>query len=365
MRKIRMKCLIIAVSVAFSYIYSLGYAAEKKSIHEVQLLEELKAQLDLQIERLDSVVQAIPQQPPQVENFHQAIRWQEQAIDREIQNHTVIKNLAAERQKLLRQVPKLTPYAQQLEQLDQRLEVLLDQELGLLRGQLVNFEDASMAYQRRDLTALQRASQRQQILRAQYNNLVRQVLKVLRRQKKLLKDVDLRLEQEARNLRTRIQPQLYRGSGQIVKSFKPIEVPFPRPRPNDLKKSSVIRPNDRPSFRLPELPVIPEWIKAARKQVTKEVKKTPSKAGELVITAVGGEPYLKVFKIGVHLKDEAISSIQKAVDLSRRGFPEPESTEFLESLGWGQFRRFVEDWTGVPAAEAQTVKTSIFGSSGE
>ena len=155
-------------------------------------------------------------------------------------------------------------------------------------------------------------------------------------------DLAIELDQEADRLCDRIKAQLDKDRRPIVKSLKPIEVPVPWLGPNEFKKSPVISAEDSPLIRLPELPEIPEWVR-------KEAGKIPSEMGELAITAVGGEDYLKVLKIGVHLKDEAIRQMDKFMDLAWRGFPEEEASAFESEQLRHPHEIAVEDLTDFPA----------------
>jgi hypothetical protein len=85
--------------------------------------------------------------------------------------------------------------------------------------------------------------------------------------------------------------------------------------------------------------------------IGKNIKEAPSKFGEMVIAAVGADSYLSVVKLNKGLREEAERSINKAVDLGRRGWPEEETREFVNGAETRNMKIFIDNMSSIPTPE--------------
>lgn len=90
--------------------------------------------------------------------------------------------------------------------------------------------------------------------------------------------------------------------------------------------------------------------------IGKSLKEVPQKIGEFVMTYVGGragvdhsDEYLTILNINKGLADDATSQVQTAVRLIGSHYPEPQTTEFLNSSSNRGLRVLVSSLSEVPS----------------
>lgn len=90
--------------------------------------------------------------------------------------------------------------------------------------------------------------------------------------------------------------------------------------------------------------------------IGKCIKDIPAKVGEFILTYAGrrvgisdAEDYLSIIKLNKGLADDATSQMQSALNIIQRGYPEPETNEFLNSSQNRGLRVFVDSMSDVPS----------------
>jgi len=82
--------------------------------------------------------------------------------------------------------------------------------------------------------------------------------------------------------------------------------------------------------------------------IGKNIKEAPAKFGEAVVSALGYERQLGVLKIAKGLSDEAGRSMQNAVDLIGRGYPEAETIDQIKGSESRAMRIYVDSFSSIP-----------------
>jgi tetratricopeptide (TPR) repeat protein len=93
--------------------------------------------------------------------------------------------------------------------------------------------------------------------------------------------------------------------------------------------------------------------------VGKNIKEAPAKFGEAVISALGYERQLGVLKIAKGLSDEAGRSMQNAVDLIGRGYPEAETMEQIKGSESRALKIYVDSFSNVPLPPSEEEKQEM------
>jgi hypothetical protein len=147
-----------------------------------------------------------------------------------------------------------------------------------------------------------------------------------------------RQRQEAEGRRT--------GFGPYIRT---VHVPLPKPSEMNFQREAEIS-----SRRSPVITLSPGTY-AVLGSIGKTLKDVPQKIGEAVLTYAGGragvansEEYLSILNVNKGMADDAVSQMQTAVRLMGRGYPEPETTEFLNSSSSRGLRVLVSNLSDVP-----------------
>jgi len=93
--------------------------------------------------------------------------------------------------------------------------------------------------------------------------------------------------------------------------------------------------------------------------ICKGIKKVPQKLGETVITALGGGSQLGVIKIAKGLSDEAGRSMQSAVDLIGRGYPEAETVDLIKGSESRAMKIYIDSFSSVPMPPSEEEKQEM------
>ncbi|MBN2132492.1 MAG: hypothetical protein JW741_23520 [Sedimentisphaerales bacterium] len=82
--------------------------------------------------------------------------------------------------------------------------------------------------------------------------------------------------------------------------------------------------------------------------VGKNIKEAPLKLGEAVITALGGGSQLGIIKLAKGLSDEAGRSMQSAVDIIGRGYPEDEAAQLIKGSESRAMKICIDSFSSIP-----------------
>lgn len=93
--------------------------------------------------------------------------------------------------------------------------------------------------------------------------------------------------------------------------------------------------------------------------VGRNIKEAPAKFGEAVISALGYERQLGVLKIAKGLSDEAGRSMQNAVDLIGRGYPEAETVEQIKGAESRAMKIYVDSFSSIPTPPSEEEKQEM------
>lgn len=107
---------------------------------------------------------------------------------------------------------------------------------------------------------------------------------------------------------------------------------------------------DRDSSPILELP--PEMYQIIG-LIGRNIKEAPQKLGEAVVTALGGGSQLGIIKIAKGLSDEAGRSMQSAVDLIGRGYPEAETADLIRGSESRALRISIDSFSPIPTPLSQ------------
>ena len=129
--------------------------------------------------------------------------------------------------------------------------------------------------------------------------------------------------------------------------IRTIKVPVPPPSTIEWCRASMMEEDEPPAMRL--------WLSpeaaALLGLVAKSIREAPLKLGETLLSALGAGPYLSVLKLGKGLSDETQQSLDKAMDLMRRGYPEEETREFVNGSEQRILRVYVNSMSDIPLPE--------------
>ncbi|MCF7974542.1 MAG: hypothetical protein K9N55_12045, partial [Phycisphaerae bacterium] len=126
-------------------------------------------------------------------------------------------------------------------------------------------------------------------------------------------------------------------SGQTLGQF---HMPLPPSFP--MSTSPTLDRDASPLIELP--PLVYQVIGLAGQNI----KEAPLKLGEAVITALGYGSQLSVIKITKGLSDEAGRSMQNAVDLIGRGYPEAETVNQIKGSEFRAMKIYVDSFSSLP-----------------
>ncbi|NLI00406.1 MAG: hypothetical protein GX446_13050 [Chthonomonadales bacterium] len=129
--------------------------------------------------------------------------------------------------------------------------------------------------------------------------------------------------------------------------IRTIKVPVPPPSTIEWCRASMMEEDEPPAMRL--------WLSpeaaALLGLVAKSIREAPLKLGETLLSALGAGPYLSVLKLGKGLSDETQQSLDKAMDLMRRGYPEEETREFVNGSEQRILRVYVNSMSDIALPE--------------
>jgi hypothetical protein len=130
-------------------------------------------------------------------------------------------------------------------------------------------------------------------------------------------------------------------------TVRTVAVPLPRVDPSMCNRSAVI---DKTASPLANFTLSP--TAAAMLGVLGEnIRDVPTKLGEKVIAVLGLENHYNVLKLAKGLSDEVEQSVNKAVDLIGRGYPEPETSEFVKGSEGRVLKVYVKSMSDIPLPE--------------
>jgi hypothetical protein len=163
------------------------------------------------------------------------------------------------------------------------------------------------------------------------------------RQEAARQDAARRQEAERRRQETESRRT---GFGPYIRT---VHVPLPEPSTMSFSRDAEIS-----SRRSPIITLSPGTY-AVLGSIGKTLKDVPQKIGEAVMTYAGGragvsnsDEYLAVLNVNKGLADDAVSQMQTAVRLIGRGYPEPETSNFLNSSSSRGLRVLVSSLSDVP-----------------
>lgn len=87
--------------------------------------------------------------------------------------------------------------------------------------------------------------------------------------------------------------------------------------------------------------------------IGKNIKEAPAKFGETVVSALGYGSQLGILKVAKGLSNEAGRSMQSAVDLIGRGYPEAETRKQIEGAESRAMKIYIESFTDIPMPPSQ------------
>jgi len=93
--------------------------------------------------------------------------------------------------------------------------------------------------------------------------------------------------------------------------------------------------------------------------IGKNIKEAPAKFGEAVISALGYERQLGVLKIAQGLSDEAGRSMQNAVDLIGRGYPEAETMDQIKGSESRALKIYIGSFSNIPLPPSEEEKQEM------
>jgi hypothetical protein len=125
------------------------------------------------------------------------------------------------------------------------------------------------------------------------------------------------------------------------------QVCVPVPPSFPLNSATAIERDSPPVMELP--PTVYQIIGL----IGQGIKKVPQKLGETVITALGGGSELGVIKVAKGLSDEAGRSMQSAVDLIGRGYPEAETINQIKGSEFRAMKVCVSSFSSVPVPPSE------------
>ena len=120
----------------------------------------------------------------------------------------------------------------------------------------------------------------------------------------------------------------------------PSRVPLPPDFP--VSKTAAIEKDSSPILELS-----PETYQIIG-LIGKNIREAPAKFGEAVVSALGYERQLGVLKIAKGLSDEAGRSMQSAVDLIGRGYPEAETIDQIKGSETRAMRIYLDSFSNIP-----------------
>ncbi len=123
-------------------------------------------------------------------------------------------------------------------------------------------------------------------------------------------------------------------------SLQQVYVPVPPSFP--VATTGKIERDSPPVIKLP-----PEAYKIIG-FVGQNIKKMPQKFAETVITVLGGGSQLGIIKITKGLSDEAGRSMQSAVEIIGKGYPESETESLIKGSEFRAMKVYVESFSPVP-----------------
>jgi hypothetical protein len=123
-------------------------------------------------------------------------------------------------------------------------------------------------------------------------------------------------------------------------SLQQVYVPVPPSFP--VATTGKIERDSPPVIKLP-----PEAYKIIG-FVGQNIEKMPQKFAETVITVLGGGSQLGIIKITKGLSDEAGRSMQSAVEIIGKGYPESETESLIKGSEFRAMKVYVESFSPVP-----------------
>lgn len=137
------------------------------------------------------------------------------------------------------------------------------------------------------------------------------------------------------------------GFGPYIRT---VHVPLPGATDMTFYRDAEIRANRSPVITLSP------GAAAVLGTIGKCLKDLPQKIGEVVLTYVGGragvehtEEYLTILNVNKGLADDAVSQMQTAVRLIGNNYPEPQTTEFLNSSSSRGLRVLASSMSDAPS----------------
>lgn len=130
-----------------------------------------------------------------------------------------------------------------------------------------------------------------------------------------------------------------------------VRVPVPPSFP--VRATTAIEGDSSPAMELP--PTVYQIIGL----IGEGIKNAPRKLGETVITALGGGAQLGVIKIAKGLSDEARRSMQNAVDLIGRGYPEAETIHQIKGSESRAMKIYIDSFSDVPMPPSEEEKQEM------
>jgi tetratricopeptide (TPR) repeat protein len=131
------------------------------------------------------------------------------------------------------------------------------------------------------------------------------------------------------------------------------QVRVPAPPSFPVSSTAAIERDSSPVMELP--PAVYQIIGL----IGQGIKNAPQKFGETVITALGGGSQLGVIKIAKGLSDEAGRSMQNAVDLIGRGYPEAETIDQIKGSETRAMKIYIDSFSSVPMPPSEEEKQEM------
>lgn len=136
-------------------------------------------------------------------------------------------------------------------------------------------------------------------------------------------------------------------SSPATPSVRTVAVPVPRADPSMYGRGASIDGNAKPLVTFTLSPGAAAMLGV----LGENVREIPTKLGEKVIAAIGLENHYNILKLAKGLSDEVEQSVNKAVDLIGRGYPEPETTEFVKGSEARALKVYVKSMSDIPLPE--------------
>ncbi len=93
--------------------------------------------------------------------------------------------------------------------------------------------------------------------------------------------------------------------------------------------------------------------------VGKSIKEAPLKFGEIVISALGFDNHLGILKLAKGLSDEAGRSMQNAVEIIGKGYPENETVRLIKGSESRAMKIFVDSFSDIPTPFSEEEKNEL------